>query len=62
MAMLFMWFIPAYVGNTLLGAVIVSALPVHPRVCGEHNSNPRRWCVCGGSSPRMWGTLLKKYR
>ena len=49
-------FIPACVGNIDLLVVCHGNPPVHPRVCGEHNSYlPVRKSSCG-SSPRVWGT------
>ena len=50
-------FIPACAGNTIRLTGGRRAIPVHPRVCGEHSS-----CICcgafsGGSSPRVRGTL-----
>ena len=34
------WFIPACAGNTARRFSVLSSLPVHPRVCGEHSSIP----------------------
>ena len=50
-------FIPAYAGNTPLGSRTSIAPAVHPRVCGEHMLPSRYAHGCGGSSPRMRGTL-----
>ncbi len=33
-------FIPAYAGNTLFSINRVDLSSVHPRVCGEHSTNP----------------------
>ncbi len=49
-------FIPACAGNARPRAVIPTAAPVHPRVCGErgpHSGSGRR---AAGSSPRVRGT------
>ncbi len=49
-------FIPAYAGNTELPVLQRQQQPVHPRVCGEHNSNSWGTGEFFGSSPRMRGT------
>ena len=49
-------FIPAYAGNTLRRMSIPGRRPVHPRVCGEHDTSGRLPSVYIGSSPRMRGT------
>ena len=48
--------IPAYAGNTLIIRCISTLSRDHPRVCGEHTTEPAcgRWST--GSSPRMRGT------
>ena len=50
-------FIPACAGNTLADAAEVAGYAVHPRVCGEHSRRVCHASVCGGSSPRVRGTL-----
>ena len=53
-------FIPACAGNTPFQIVLLAALPVHPRMCGEH---PRQTLKSGGvfgSSPHVRGTLQQK--
>ena len=55
-------FIPTYVGNTAPRYCAVKLTAVHPHVCGEH---PSSWAISRsifGSSPRMWGTLLRQNR
>ena len=49
-------FIPACAGNTFRLASTLSAMAVHPRVCGEHGSNVFRARDDAGSSPRVRGT------
>ena len=49
-------FIPAWAGNTVAAAVIVSRAAVHPRVGGEHASITIRVAARSGSSPRGRGT------
>ena len=50
-------FIPAYAGNTLNWTGRSWGMPVHPRVCGEHQIIVSNWMLISGSSPRMRGTL-----
>ena len=49
-------FIPAHAGNTKTGLTIRTAVPVHPRACGEHGLLENRRGQKLGSSPRMRGT------
>ena len=51
-------FIPTHVGNTLLRVVFSLFYAVHPHACGEHCPYRPTLLYIGGSSPRMWGTLL----
>ena len=51
-------FIPAYAGNTQFQSRLFLAVPVHPRVCGEHSAAVERVLRSYGSSPRMRGTQL----
>mgnify|MGYP001230963690 CR=1 FL=1 len=53
-------FIPTHVGNTAPKDERMPPSPVHPHACGEHSRAwPRVW-RSGGSSPRMWGTLIPR--
>ncbi len=49
-------FIPAHAGNTQSAVRHISACPVHPRACGEHNLVKLFSRPSFGSSPRMRGT------
>ncbi len=51
--------IPAYAGNTLVGHPEGRLAEDHPRVCGEHRCRAGIARLCGGSSPRMRGTLVQ---
>ncbi len=51
-------FIPAFAGNTIAAEEHDPALPVHPRVCGEHTEIASASMASAGSSPRLRGTLL----
>ncbi len=51
-------FIPAYAGNTSRPRPSPPGIPVHPRVCGEHQPSSSACSSASGSSPRMRGTLL----
>jgi len=48
------------VGNTFLPFPISRIISVHPHACGEHGSEANADDLEGGSSPRLWGTLLKR--
>ena len=50
-------FIPAWAGNTRMLPGSVIGVPVHPRVGGEHISQPSQRIDFIGSSPRGRGTL-----
>ena len=49
-------FIPAFAGNTSSPRSTPDAMPVHPRVCGEHASHAGPVGNDFGSSPRLRGT------
>ena len=51
-------FIPAYAGNTASVPPGCSCSAVHPRIRGEHDSDPDRQPARGGSSPHTRGTPL----
>ena len=53
-------FIPTHVGNTLSSSWILIDIAVHPHACGEHWLNYRPVTYQTGSSPRMWGTHLRR--
>ncbi len=52
-------FIPTPVGNTSRAALLASPISVHPHACGEHFFLILLLRLNIGSSPRLWGTLLK---
>ena len=52
-------FIPACAGNTTSMPAWSAALPVHPRVCGEHPRFRLSFTTSTGSSPRVRGTLRR---
>ena len=56
-AALVMRFIPAFAGNARASAPRICTTPVHPRVCGERTLHADELAICGGSSPRLRGTL-----
>ncbi len=49
-------FIPACAGNTRPASFLCWAAPVHPRVCGEHQTAQVQHLTSTGSSPRVRGT------
>ena len=51
-------FIPTCVGNISDFLMCADFLSVHPHVCGEHGSRPKKQKRKGGSSPRVWGTYV----
>ena len=52
-------FIPACAGNTGIPPSQTAAIPVHPRVCGEHTAAETSPAPLAGSSPRVRGTPTK---
>ena len=52
-------FIPTPVGNTRISSSRASPAAVHPHACGEHEKPQGVGASCGGSSPRLWGTLFR---
>ena len=51
-------FIPTGVGNTMAETISMLRRPVHPHGCGEHRTQNPELLALGGSSPRVWGTLV----
>jgi len=51
-------FIPTHVGNSLILIERYMLRSVHPHACGELRHAGDSFTHGGGSSPRMWGTLL----
>ena len=49
-------FIPAAAGNAAAGRITSSAMPVHPRGCGERRNTVFERSSSRGSSPRLRGT------
>ena len=52
-------FIPTPVGNIASMMPISSLFPVHPHACGEHARCMAHLSRNAGSSPRLWGTLVR---
>ena len=52
-------FIPAGAGNSQSGILLRLLAPVHPRGCGEQGYGIQREATCGGSSPRVRGTVCR---
>ena len=52
-------FIPTSVGNISTVNRYVHDRAVHPHICGEHPPDCRLAANKNGSSPHLWGTLLK---
>ena len=52
-------FIPACVGNSYSTRQSGATVPVHPRVCGELPIEAVTSDTKFGSSPRVWGTLVR---
>ena len=50
-------FIPAPAGNSSGSRSALPQSAVHPRACGEQFQTGHRYCNCGGSSPRLRGTV-----
>ncbi len=55
-------FIPTRAGNTDFWSILDFSDSVHPHACGEHLLHLRGGIRCGGSSPRVRGTLPPKRR
>ena len=53
-------FIPTHVGNTQPRRPYPSVVTVHPHACGEHIQPRYQNGSSLGSSPRMWGTPLRR--
>ena len=53
-------FIPTCVGNTQINRQALFMQAVHPHVCGEHDLYEAKPPGFNGSSPRVWGTLIKE--
>jgi len=53
-------FIPTPVGNTPLTGIPPDRKPVHPHACGEHIEVQVNGQFLFGSSPRLWGTRIRK--
>ena len=54
--------IPAYAGNTYCLCLLHLRVEDHPRVCGEHMICYYGGSALRGSSPRMRGTRIHKFR
>ena len=52
-------FIPAPAGNGARDCTGFGFLPVHPRACGERGTIEAECDQCGGSSPRLRGTVVR---
>ena len=55
-------FIPTRVGNTHPGIYGHYIIAVHPHACGEHLCPGRPIDPKNGSSPRVWGTPVERWR
>ena len=55
-------FIPACVGNAYPVRSYLTIAPVHPRVCGERHHSSASASAISGSSPRVWGTRVRRQR
>ncbi len=53
-------FIPTCVGNITGTMTTIKEATVHPHVCGEHFFYLSPVYSMSGSSPRVWGTCLKR--
>ncbi len=58
---LYQRFIPTCVGNITCAPWKRPKKPVHPHVCGEHCDGGGVFGDVYGSSPRVWGTWLRKW-
>ena len=52
-------FIPTGVGNAKALFDYSKKRAVHPHGCGERRIQTSSAQICNGSSPRVWGTLVK---
>ena len=52
--------IPTCVGSTSLPSCVKSIATAHPHVCGEHVLGYFFGLRLGGSSPRVWGALVRE--
>ena len=52
--------IPTCVGSTRLRRTRHNARTAHPHVCGEHLASPAGRLLTTGSSPRVWGALMRR--
>ena len=52
----FLRFIPTHVGNSVSERLVRITSTVHPHACGELDWQSIPTALCGGTSPRMWGT------
>ena len=52
-------FIPTHVGNSRERVYSTASVPVHPHACGELARSRAMFGPGAGSSPRMWGTLVR---
>ncbi len=55
-------FIPTHVGNTTRHEPTGASNAVHPHACGEHRNMTNSQAAKHGSSPRMWGTRMSKFK
>ena len=53
-------FIPTHVGNTGWHIETRANRTVHPHACGEHAPREEHQTMERGSSPRMWGTRVRR--
>ncbi len=53
-------FIPTHVGNAVINHAATPNTSVHPHACGERFYRLANAFKCGGSSPRMWGTHVRR--
>ena len=56
-----MGLIPACAGKTEQGEGGLTAVPAHPRVCGENSMDPWQNQLGQGSSPRVRGKRQSRY-
>ncbi len=53
-------FIPTHVGNAVSKGGKITVTTVHPHACGERREEVIMLAYCNGSSPRMWGTQVRR--